>query len=138
MLAIRRCSDKSHGDASLTGTTLAGGAFIMIPARRTLVNVVPDEQRREASLGHERVIERQHHDVLVHHVEGMTELARVAHARDVADFGPVFSKELHQTRRGLDTCSWLPPDARVTWRSGAGSGGESNSSPLCRRSANGP
>src|SRR6267143_4836040 len=41
----------------------------------------------EATLGHERVIEWQHDDVLVH-VGGVTELARVAHARDVADFGP--------------------------------------------------
>src|SRR5947209_13157828 len=40
------------------------------PARSTLF---PYTTLFRSPLGHERVIERQHDDVLVHHVEGMTE-----------------------------------------------------------------
>ncbi len=46
---------------------------------------VANQERREPPPGDEGMIERQHHDLLVHDVEWVAELARVAHAGEVAD-----------------------------------------------------
>jgi len=57
---------------------------------------IADEQRREAHARHERVIERQNDDIVVHDMERMSELARVSHSGKVPDFGAMSPQELEE------------------------------------------
>src|SRR6266702_4046987 len=62
---------------------------------------VANQERREPPPGDEGMIERQHDDLLVHDVERVAELARVAHAGEVADLGPAIAQELDEPLRVL-------------------------------------
>src|SRR5712692_6910942 len=62
---------------------------------------VANQERREPPPGDEGMIERQHDDLLVHDVERVAELARVAHAGEVADLGPVIAQKVDEPLRVL-------------------------------------
>src|SRR5712664_3596323 len=62
---------------------------------------VANQERREPPSGDEGMIERQHDDLFVHDVERMAELARVAHAGEVADLGPVIAQKVDEPLRVL-------------------------------------
>src|SRR5262245_56592978 len=59
---------------------------------------VAHQERREAALRHERMIERQDHGVFVHYVERMPELARIAHPGEMAERCGVAAQEVDQLR----------------------------------------
>src|SRR5258705_3549127 len=56
---------------------------------------VPHQERREATIRHEGVVEWENHDILVDDVEGVAELSGVPHAGDMTQLGAVRTKELH-------------------------------------------
>src|SRR5712692_5217346 len=62
---------------------------------------VANQERREPPPGDEGMIERQHDDLFVHDVERVAELARVAHAGEVADLGPVIAQKVDEPLRVL-------------------------------------
>ena len=64
---------------------------------------VANEQRCESSLGHERMIERQHDEVVIDNVEWVPKLARVANTSEVPDLAPLSRSQASKRETQLST-----------------------------------